>query len=251
MKEEIAPYTLPAEAQAQLMGLAAEADQLVLGEIHGTQEVPRLLLGLREPLAERGYRGLALEIPCDQREPILDWAQGRTEAIPAFFQPGEVRDGRESAQSLSLLRQMTGGPGGWRLLCFDRGNDQPYEDWAGRDATMAANLVAQWQQLCPDGKVVAVCGNLHSRVALSSDPEDPFRALWPSFAFDVQRLLPEKRVRSVNIVFHGGTFYNETERTFASSPLEAGAEIRPSRRGDHTLELHLPHATAVTFLDRS
>src|SRR5579871_2514438 len=62
MKEEIAPYTLPAEAQAQLMGLAAEADQLVLGEIHGTQEVPRLLLGLREPLAERGYRGLALEI---------------------------------------------------------------------------------------------------------------------------------------------------------------------------------------------
>ena len=44
--ETLTPYPLPAKAQQALTQLAAETDVLVLGETHGTQEVPQLAAGL-------------------------------------------------------------------------------------------------------------------------------------------------------------------------------------------------------------
>src|SRR5690349_1223094 len=63
----LAPYPLPAKAQQALGQLAAETDVLILGELHGTQEVPQLASALLEPLSKEGYGILALEIPADQQ----------------------------------------------------------------------------------------------------------------------------------------------------------------------------------------
>ena len=61
------PYPLPSKARQALVELAGKSDILILGEIHGTQEVPAIAVALLESLAKQGYRALALEIPSDQQ----------------------------------------------------------------------------------------------------------------------------------------------------------------------------------------
>jgi hypothetical protein len=229
-----------------LLELASESDLLVFGECHGTQEVPRLILGLLDELSTRGYRGIALEIPHDQRQQLADWATGAADEPPALFGPAEFRCGRGNVQVLSLLQQALSPRVGWDVLCFDMGPDQPFADWTGRDACMAQSLVQQWRAFGLDKRLLAVCGNLHSRLARTPGFED----CWPPFAFNVQQLLPTATVLSVDVVFHAGSFFNGEIRPFrpGSAPLQGDAEIRPDDRLGHTLALHLPHATPVTFL---
>ena len=250
MIETILPYPLPAQVRAKLLAQAAHSDLLILGELHGIQEVPRLILGLLPELEPLGYRGLAMEIPCDLRTPILDWIQGRTTDPTYFFRPRTVGDGRESVQAVSLFRQMSARQTGWNLLCFDQGGHQPTAVWEERDARMAGNLAEQWLQLCPGHKVLAVCGNYHSRLAPGAiaPPE-----LWPSFAAQFVQAEPGRRVASIKLHFHSGSFHNGGVRSIWENLEEpassfAGVEIRPSVDGSHTLELHLPFATPVTFL---
>jgi len=98
--------------------------------------------------------------------------------------------------------------------------------------------------------VIAVCGNMHSRVVRRSRPEDWSHALWPSFAAALGEQNPQWAVRSVNVVFRAGTFYNMAVRTLGDpnhSPLPAPMLVaRPD--SEHTLELHLPQSTAASFL---
>lgn len=61
--QELAPYELSPEVVQALINVAVTSDVLLFGELHGTQEVPRLLLRLLDELAAIGYGGLALEIP--------------------------------------------------------------------------------------------------------------------------------------------------------------------------------------------
>lgn len=95
------PYPLPSKVRQALVELAGQSDILILGEQHGTQEVPALAVALLEPLAKQGYRALALEIPSDQQGPLSDWAAGKTDAIPSFFAEPSA-DGRGNVQALSL-----------------------------------------------------------------------------------------------------------------------------------------------------
>lgn len=44
--EPLPPYPLPEHVRAGLLTLARNNDLLVFGETHGTQEAPRLILGL-------------------------------------------------------------------------------------------------------------------------------------------------------------------------------------------------------------
>lgn len=62
----ISPIILPPSVGAKLCALAASTDVLILGEMHGTREVPRLVLGLLDQLKRFGYTILALEIPQSQ-----------------------------------------------------------------------------------------------------------------------------------------------------------------------------------------
>ena len=244
MAASINPYDLSEPAKVQLLTLAAESDLLLVGETHGTQEVPRLVLGLLPSLSLLGYNGLALEVPLDQREQLLRCAQGEA-APPPFFGPSDFRDGRGNAQALSLVQQVVSG--GWGLLCFDVAFIQEGDAWSVRDRGMARNLLDQWERYCPGRKVVGVCGSYHSRLVPPSDPTD----FWPSFAYSVQQERSDLRVSSVNVVFHGGAFFNGEIRAFGPGPEPFGeeAEVRPANWLGHTLDLHLPQSTPVTLLD--
>ena len=45
MPESLTPYDLPEPTRQRLLALADGSDLLLIGELHGTQEVPRLILG--------------------------------------------------------------------------------------------------------------------------------------------------------------------------------------------------------------
>ena len=244
MPEVITPYDLPEPAKVQLLTLARESDLLLIGELHGTQEVPRLMLGLLPALTELGYNGLALEISMGEREQLLRCVQGE-DSPPPMFGPSDFRDGRGNAQTFSLIQQAV--QSGWELLCFDVDFIQEGDAWSVRDRGMAQNLLHQWEQLCPERKVLGVCGSYHSRLVPPTEPTE----LWPSFAYSVQQARPDLRVSSVKVKYQRGAYFNGEVRTFDNGAecSFAEAQVHPADWLGHTVDLHLPRATPATFLD--
>ena len=222
-----------------LLQLARESDCLLFGEMHGTQEVPQMLLNFQDDLTALGYGALALEIPISDGPAVRDWATG-VEVVPTFFSKPSY-DGRGSEQTLALVRKVAAK--GWHLLFFDDSKEQGFTTWQERDSMMANNFAAEWKRFCPGSKVVGVCGNLHSTLT----PIDRFAELWPSFAACFQERNSELVVKTVNIVFHSGAFFNNKVQEVYYDPI-AEAEVREDTGMGHTITLHLPKATPVTFL---
>ena len=246
MSDATAPYELPSPVKTELLALAARSDLLLLGETHGTQEVPRLVLDLLDDLASLGYGGLGLEMPRGEQDALEKWAVGADDP-PSFFGTKEFQDGRGNEQVLSLVSQAVRRFPDWKLLCFDVDFMKEGETGTDRDRGMAEGLLSLWQEKCAMQKVVAICGSYHSRLTA---PEQPDFGPWPSLGANVQQMRPELGVSSVHIVFHSGGFYNMEAREFkpGSPPLIGSAELRPGGWLGHTAELHLPHATLATFL---
>jgi hypothetical protein len=268
----LAPYPLPAKAKEALGELAGKSDILILGEIHGTQEVPAIAVALLQPLTEQGYRAIALEVPSDQQQPLSDWAAGKTETIPSFFTE-PLDDGRGNIQALSLIRIALSPPFGWRLICFDESwekadeaADDPIADWRRRDATMASNLVAERSRLAPKSKVLAICGNFHARISKPTlaqnesdkQADDALGELWPSFAARLRNDLAGRQVRSINVVPHSGGYFAMTAsddgkasvgvQTIRGMRKIEDAEAHPLGNQWWDWELNLPRATPATFL---
>ena len=246
----IAPYDLPPPVKARLLDLAARSDLLMLGETHGTQEVPRLVLGLLDDLAGLGYGGLGMEIGADGPEMLASLTSEPSGKLPPAFTLPEWQDGRRNVQMASLMQQALGRPQNWQLLCFDDGFLSEGETGIDRDRHMAESLLKQWVEHCARQKVVAVCGSYHSRLTA---PATPDFGPWPSLGNNIQQMRPDLVVSSVHILFHGGHFYNMEEKAFfpGKPPLIGDAEVRPGGWLGHTVELHLPQGTPVTFFDKS
>ncbi|WKZ57080.1 MAG: hypothetical protein QY326_00015 [Bdellovibrionota bacterium] len=100
----LSPLSLPHAVEDELCGLAASSDALILGEIHGTREVPRLVLGLLDRLQQHGYGILALEVPHSQEAMLLKWTRGEESMPPPFFS-NPSGDGRGNLEVLSLARE--------------------------------------------------------------------------------------------------------------------------------------------------
>jgi hypothetical protein len=245
--QELAPYELSTDVVQALIDVAVMSDVLLFGELHGTQEVPRLLVRLLDDLAAVGYRGLALEIPQDVRNMLEQWAKAESSTVPTFF-AHPFADGRGNRQVLALVHQVLTSEHEWHLLCFDQGHDQPMNQWADRDGWMAHNLREQWHHLCPQAKIVGICGNLHSRLSLPPNRDVTY---WPSFAHQLQHLSPDRTVRTVKVRFQTGSYFNLKRRRLGRFgwgllPLPRKVAIRQSV--DHSLELILPIASPATFL---
>ena len=232
---------MKAETINSILSLAEESDILLFGETHGTQEVPLAIASLLDDFYRLNYRAIALEIDSSQQEMLRRWAIGETNNIPNFFTHPSL-DGRGNEQVLSLAKNAI--RAGWQIICFDISSLTEAMDLRDRDLGMAENLLAQWHQLCPDRKVVCICGSLHSRLApLPEDCAD----LWPSFAAHIQRLRPDVKVKSINIIFHDGAFFNMEVRNFVRKPIPEPYFSEDKKLG-HTAALHLPYATPATFL---
>jgi hypothetical protein len=266
---------LPADVRQKLEVLAGKCDILVLGETHGTKEVPAIVGELLPPLTKLGYRAIALEVPRDEQPAMIAWAKGNTDVVPKFFaKPNQ--DGRGNQQVLALVRTAVSPPFEWNLICFDVTEEEfsqqiaervPKAEKTGiaeqaaklspedivaisvqRDATMARNLAADREKLPASCKVVAVCGDLHARTANLA--AGGTKKLWPSFAEMLKRHHAHAQVCSVHVQAFSGEYFNGGKiRQFKNRPL-ADVEAGPILNGDWDWELNLPRATAATFFDR-
>src|SRR4051794_7049561 len=57
------PYPLLPDVRESLTKVASESDILILGETHGTQDVPAIVETLLDTLSKLGYRVIAIEVP--------------------------------------------------------------------------------------------------------------------------------------------------------------------------------------------
>lgn len=236
----ISPLPLPPLVESELHALAATTDILVLGETHGTKEVPRLALGMLDRLKSSDYVILALEIPRSQEAHLMKWAKGEESTPPPFFaSPSE--DGRGNVEVLSLVREAV--KRGWTVCAFDVDTESSAND---RDLGMSQNLTRDMASAAFGSKVLAISGNLHSRLA---PPPADHQAHWPwpSFAAKTASTNPELRVNTVAVVFHGGEFYNFGIRSNPSLAIQDSYISRQEPQG-HTLSLHLPFSSAATFI---
>jgi len=272
---ELPPYPLPADVEQSLATLGSECDVLLVGETHGTQEVPAAVEALLAPLTKLGYRALALEVPHDQQAVLVAWATGTTVEVPTFFaNPGP--DGRGNEQLLALVRSALRLPYQWKLICCDATEAElgrqmrervpkdaqgatadlaaklSFDDMIAlsvqRDAMMANCFAAEREKLPANSKVLAICGNLHARTADHAPADSPLKAFWPSFAAVLQRDHPNWKMRSINVQAFGGEYFNGGKvNKFSARPLDK-VEMRQTTKGDWDWELNLPRATTATFL---
>jgi len=269
---DLKPYPLPSAARARIENLAAGSDILILGEIHGTQEVPELVASLLDPLTKLGYHTLALEVPNNYQASLLKWLRGETERIPDFFTHPNG-DGRGNAQLLTLARIAASPPFQWQIICFDEServhekerrfriqkkqtgkadapnltDDDMIADWRERDATMASNMLREAKSFKATNKILAICGNLHART--TNDMQQPLLSkLWPSFAGMLKQRRPAWRVSSVNIEFYSGAYFNNGKvQTLPKRPLEHPV-VQSAGQTEGDLVLNLPMGRPATLL---
>jgi hypothetical protein len=272
---ELAPYALPVEIKSALTLFAGESDVLILGEVHGTREVPGIVVALLDDLAKLGYTTIALEVPRDQQTAIEDWGVGDTDVLPPFFgNPGA--DGRGNREALAMVRRALRPPYNWTLICFDETEaemaslvserqlnnakvksvetDAPLspDDIVSlsrtRDAAMARYLESGRRKLAAGAKILAISGNLHARTASRVPASHPLAAFWPSFAANLAGYDPKLQVRSMNIQAFGGEYFNEGKvQSFSPRRMER-VKFARTRKSDWDAELDLPTASAATFV---
>jgi hypothetical protein len=276
-QSEFPPVSLPAAVREFLIKLGSDCDILLLGETHGTQEVPAVVAAMLPDLTQSGFRVLALEIPHDQQASLIAWGKGEAGAVPPFFaRPGP--DGRGNEQVLALMRRALRPPFEWKLICFDDTEEKLVQQVTARlpkdakgslaeraaqltpdditalgiarDAEMAKHFAAERKLSAMNDKVLVICGNIHARTANNATEGSPITALWPSFAAVLKQDQPQWKLRSIHVQAFGGEYFNGGKMNkFAERPLDK-IEVRATPGGDWDCQLNLPNATAATFIHR-
>ena len=218
---------------------------VVLGETHGTQEVPALVGELACHLSEHGRVLVGLEIPRWLNEDIVAFVDGRigSEVLLADeYWQREIQDGRQSRGMLDLLRRL-GEVAAMDRKVETRGFDDAEMFFEGerapehtRDELMARNVLRYRGEIAHDFVLVLV-GNFHAR--RSSSPE-------PSMA----TLLPERETLTVDVQFLGGDAWNCRGRKCGTHALPSREGTSPLLRlnwissGPYDATIMLPEATA-------
>jgi hypothetical protein len=247
MNLPIDEYVLPGEVLGQIAELADDADALFFGEIHGTQEIPRIIAGLLPMLCEHGYRGFGVEAPRFEQENLRRWLSDPTTPVPDFYAK-PWPDGRGSREMLALVQLAH--RIGFQVFCFDPGLINVKAAWTERDAGMAQNSQEIWQKEFLNDKIVLLCGSNHA--FLQPHPQVGVD-LWPSFAEQLRQRMPDKQVRSINLMPANGKFYNMGIRDlqpfqFLGTPAEPLETPRTGASEYVSLQVNFPECHPATFL---
>jgi len=143
---------------------------VMLGEIHGTVEIPAIVGDLACQALARGHRVLlGLEYPASEQADLEAYmaSDGGPAARRALLEGAlwqtACPDGRSSQAIFDLIeRGRALRQAGHRIdmFAFDPAT---YHDWNRRDAGMAENILARAAE-APDALVLTLTGNLHNRL---------------------------------------------------------------------------------------
>lgn len=138
---------------------------IMLGEVHGTSEYPRLVLELVRNLKSTGKRvTLALEIPANFQDEVNRAIKNNdlNQLLGTKFFQSEFQDGRSSL-AMAILILAAGADAD--VLCFDKSWSIEAPD---RDLEMARN-VTKYVKDNPDRTMVLLAGNYHTRLVDEGD----------------------------------------------------------------------------------
>lgn len=146
-------------------GLVEPRGTLVIGEMHGTRELPAFTARVVETVAASQPIVLALEIARDAVPSLpaylaSDGGSAARAALlrdPFWLEP--YTTGQSSVAMLELIdtaRRLRANGARVEVACFDAGNAQP------REQAMADNLLAV-RRAHPDAVLIVLTGNLHAR----------------------------------------------------------------------------------------
>jgi hypothetical protein len=216
------------EASAAARRSLEESGLLLLGEVHGVAENPRLARALLEVFSI-GALG-------------LEWGHELAPAVDAALTGRPLPDhpclwfgdGRVTAGHVAVLRDARP-----EVVLVD-GVWQGDWTWSDRDAAMAERLLAE----LPAGRTcLVVAGNLHTRT----------RRVRQGIPMGQHLARRRPGVLEVRIAYRGGASYNLTPKSFRDQPRRGGGEgigrARLRVRRGH-LELELPDATEAVVPQR-
>ena len=215
-------------ARAAAQRSVAESGFLLLGEVHGARENPLIIAALLRSL---GLTSLALEWPAGLAPVISAFLAGEALADDPRLWSG---DGRITAGHLAMLRERAAaGPLELTLLDAVMPADA---SWSGRDAAMAARLLAG---AGPGRHTLVVAGNAHT----------PVRPTPLGVPLGAALAARRPGVREVRIDYRSGRYYNLAPRRFpprtGSRPLSPALVLR-----NEDLTLILSAASEAVVLQR-
>ncbi|MEO6902036.1 MAG: hypothetical protein ABI315_02655 [Bacteroidia bacterium] len=171
---------------------------IVVGEMHGTTEVPLFVLQLIKQLKKSQKKlTVGLEIPINYQKEINDFMKSgdfeKLKKLDHFKYP----DGRTSiamGQLIKGLRELSG----VKTICFDIDTNLRYG--INRDSLMGVNLSESYR----DGQMVILTGNLHANLK-----EGYWRPNFKSatYYFNMEKKFNDKLI-SLNTYYGGGTIWN-------------------------------------------
>ncbi|HEU0152702.1 MAG TPA: calcium-binding protein [Arenimonas sp.] len=217
----------PPEAAAKtLVAAAGDARLILLGEMHGTREIPRLVAHLVTIYAAEGPVLLGLEIPgsgqADLRRyldsPGADADRAALLATPYWNVQGDQHDGRRSHDVLDLVehvRLLRAQGRDVSLLAYDA-EPGPRIDANARDRIMAARVRASFDAL-PRGRLLVLTGNVHAQ------RERPVYAP-PQMQVPMGHWLRDKQPWSVDIYAFSGAFWACFDRYCRAAPVNPGQQ---------------------------
>ncbi|XLZ72169.1 hypothetical protein ABT364_09465 [Massilia sp. SR12] len=161
---------LPCQPQSQINAAAIRERVILVGELHGTKEMPAFVAGLACSLLQQGRQVvLALELPSDLQPDIERYmaSDGSEPARQPLYASsfGKLQDGRGSAAYMGLIEQVrvlrqAGAPVSLAATDVGRGPTAAQESGT-RDNVMANNIAALARSNAA-ATVVSLSGNSHA-----------------------------------------------------------------------------------------
>ena len=168
-------------ARALLPDRFAPHGAILIGDVHGTREIPAFVGRIVTELAAREPVVLGLEIPSDELPSLDGYLAGdggpaaRSAALRDPWWHGAYQDGRRSVAMFELMdtvRRLRARGARIDVVCFDESAAS-----ADRDEAMASHLIAA-RTAHRDAALVVYVGNFHARRAeLSSRPGHAWMAM--------------------------------------------------------------------------
>lgn len=231
-----APQAPAAESPLVLPpGVGEPSSTVLIGDLHGTREIPAFVGRLVATLVARQPVVLALEIP-QEVAPSLDAflaSDGGAAARDAFTRGpwwrAEYQDGRRSVAMLELIdraRRLRAAGANLRVACIDMPATDPSQAQT-RDNAMAEQVMAL-RAAQPGAVLVVYAGNIHTRKAAL-----PQRPDYATMAMRMTAGMPHAgSIVSLNARWAEGSAWV----CMGSTPGDCGPQFmagRPDERGVH------------------
>jgi len=248
----------------------ANFDYVIVGEFHGSNEIPRLFGNIVSRVAEiRGAAMAGLEFPCADEEFLTAFSSSFDEHELAQISGFRNRsdDGRSSNAMFSLVERLVR-TAGVRVFAFDADMTDSSITESERDAAMCANTFFQKRKnprkttndgVPPNAPALILCGNIHSDKREGSFFDPAFRSL--AWQLNEHAKANGETCLSISVEFGSGQTWCKTSKDcqppvtwdFCEDPEEPdakrGADAYFVRAADvstngHDAVIYIPQVTA-------